>query len=193
MKRKRYGILLSLFAILLAGCHKQKPVTPIPAVQAPTITPQPLPPLPEIATAVPARSQPTKGDSGARTTQSNAKPPHHFHSKPKPSAGTPSGVIAENRAANSSPPKVSPEPVISTSPGQGDDHDRLTTQQLLDATDRSLLALRRQLSQDETNTVQQIRSYQKDAREALKAEDLTRAHNLALKAHLLSDALARAQ
>jgi hypothetical protein len=55
------------------------------------------------------------------------------------------------------------------------------------------MSIRRNLSKEEVATVQQIRAYEKDAREALKTEDLTRAHNLAIKAQLLANALVRAQ
>ena len=47
------------------------------------------------------------------------------------------------------------------------------------------------LSNDEQNTVSQIRSYIVQARSALKDQDLERAHNLALKAHQLADVLLR--
>lgn len=65
------------------------------------------------------------------------------------------------------------------------------TTQLLDATEQNLRALTRALSNDEQNTVSQIRSYIVQARSALKDQDLERAHNLALKAHQLSDVLLR--
>lgn len=66
-----------------------------------------------------------------------------------------------------------------------------STTQLLDATEQNLRALTRTLSNDEQNTVSQIRSYVVQARSALKDQDLERAHNLALKAHQLSDVLLR--
>jgi len=64
-----------------------------------------------------------------------------------------------------------------------------STTQLLDSTEQNLKNLTRTLSGDEQNTVTQIRSYVTQARIALKDQDLERAHNLALKAHQLSDVL----
>ena len=66
-----------------------------------------------------------------------------------------------------------------------------STTQLLDSTEQNLHGLTRTLSNDEQNTVSQIRSYIVQARSALKDQDLERAHNLALKAHQLADVLLR--
>ena len=66
-----------------------------------------------------------------------------------------------------------------------------STAQLLDSTEQNLRALTRTLSNDEQNTVSQIRSYVVQARSALKDQDLERAHNLAVKARQLSDVLLR--
>ena len=73
---------------------------------------------------------------------------------------------------------------------QASDHQR-TTQQLLDATDANLRGLNRALNPDERSMVEQIRAYMQQARDAVKDGDLIRAHNLALKAHLLSDELVK--
>ncbi|MCU1298701.1 MAG: hypothetical protein JWO91_2979, partial [Acidobacteriaceae bacterium] len=56
------------------------------------------------------------------------------------------------------------------------------------ATDAKLKeASARQLSPAQQDTMGQIRSYIQQAKAARSAGDLERAHNLALKAHLLSD------
>lgn len=73
---------------------------------------------------------------------------------------------------------------------QANDHQR-TTQQLLDAADANLRGLTRALTADERAMVEQIRAYMQQSRDAVKGGDLIRAHNLALKAHLLSDELAK--
>jgi hypothetical protein len=62
---------------------------------------------------------------------------------------------------------------------------------LLDSTEQSLRGLTRSLSTDEQTTLSQIRSYITQARSALKDQDLERAHNLAVKAHQLSDVLTK--
>lgn len=73
------------------------------------------------------------------------------------------------------------------------DQKQQSTTQLLDSTEQNLRALTRTLSNDEQNTVSQIRSYIVQSRSALKDQDLERAQNLAVKAHQLSDVLLRQQ
>jgi outer membrane biosynthesis protein TonB len=66
------------------------------------------------------------------------------------------------------------------------------TNQLLVSTDASLQKLSgRQLSKDEQETVVQIRKFMEQVKTADAAGDLQRAYKLAVKAHLLSDALAK--
>jgi hypothetical protein len=64
-----------------------------------------------------------------------------------------------------------------------------STTRLLDSTEQNLRNLNRSLRSEEQETVAQIRSYVTQARAALKDQDLERAHNLAIKAHQLSDVL----
>jgi hypothetical protein len=71
-------------------------------------------------------------------------------------------------------------------------HQRETTNKLLATTDASLQKLsRRQLSKDEQDTVTQIKRFMQQVKTADAAGDLQRAYKLAVKAHLLSDALAK--
>ena len=71
-------------------------------------------------------------------------------------------------------------------------HGTASTGQLLDSTDTNLRNItKRQLSTDEQSIVAQIHDYITQSRQATKDGDLLRAHNLALKAHLLSDDLAK--
>lgn len=69
---------------------------------------------------------------------------------------------------------------------------RQNTNDLLATTDASLQKLSgRQLTQDEQETVSQIRKFMQQVKEADKEGDLQRAYKLAVKAHLLSDALTK--
>lgn len=69
---------------------------------------------------------------------------------------------------------------------------RQNTNKLLATTDASLQKLSaRQLTQDEQDTVAQIRRFMQQVKAADAAGDLQRAYRLAVKAHLLSDALAK--
>jgi hypothetical protein len=80
------------------------------------------------------------------------------------------------------------------SPGISHDeaiHSAASTDQLLESTDTNLRNIKRQLSTDEQSIVAQIHDYITQSRQATKDGDLVRAHNLALKAHLLSDDLAK--
>lgn len=95
--------------------------------------------------------------------------------------------------ANATPPP-SEASVTQISPdmsGAAASQAQQSTTQLLDSTEQNLRKLTRALSTDEQTTVKQIRSYVTDARIALKDQDLERAHNLAVKAHQLSDVLVK--
>ena len=85
------------------------------------------------------------------------------------------------------------EPTAQLSPSMSEDqasHSRQTTAQLLNATDSNLKeAANRTLNATQQEMVTQIRKYMEQANSALTAGDLQRGHNLALKAHMLSDDL----
>jgi hypothetical protein len=69
---------------------------------------------------------------------------------------------------------------------------RTSTDKLLQSSDESLKAASgRQLTSEQANTVQQVNAYMQQSRSASEEGDLERAHNLALKARLLSDTLPR--
>jgi hypothetical protein len=69
---------------------------------------------------------------------------------------------------------------------------RQNTTQLLTTTDENLKRLAgRQLTPSQQDTVDQIQAYVRQAKGAVDAGDLARAHTLAFKAHLLSDDLAK--
>ena len=70
-------------------------------------------------------------------------------------------------------------------------HHRQTTAQLMQTTEDNLRSVNRQLNAEEQNLVDQIRNFMAQAHAAITDNDLVRAHNLALKAHLLSDELVR--
>jgi len=71
-------------------------------------------------------------------------------------------------------------------------HNRETTTQLLATTDTNLKSVAgRQLTPAQQGVLDQIRTYIRQSKEASDSGDLTRAHTLAYKAHLLSDELMR--
>ena len=69
---------------------------------------------------------------------------------------------------------------------------RQATERLLQSTDANLKNIaRRKLTPDQQDMVRQITSYMEQSRSANNEGDLGRARNLAEKAHMLCDALAR--
>lgn len=71
-------------------------------------------------------------------------------------------------------------------------HSRENTARLLATTDSNLKTITgRQLSDSQQSMLDQIRTYMKQSKDASDTGDLSRAHTLAYKAHLLSDELTR--
>jgi len=87
------------------------------------------------------------------------------------------------------------EPKVQLAPGltpEQASEQRAKTEQLLNASENNLYQLAgRTLNQNQQDTVGQIRNYMAGARSALKTGDPQRARNLAFKAQLLSDDLAK--
>jgi hypothetical protein len=96
-------------------------------------------------------------------------------------------VVVRNGGAKESSPQISPAMTNEQAL-----HQKENTTQLLATTDVNLKQVAgRQLTPAQESTVEQIRSYLKQSKEASDSGDLARAHTLAYKAHLLSDELAR--
>jgi len=75
-------------------------------------------------------------------------------------------------------------------PGAQASHQRQNATQLLASTDGNLKRISgRQLNSNQQAMVDQIHSFMQQAKDAIKEGDLQRGHNLAMKAHLLSDEL----
>ncbi|HWR13363.1 MAG TPA: hypothetical protein VN577_00935 [Terriglobales bacterium] len=194
MKLGRTPSFLLLAALLLgsSGCKlwKKKPNIRSQA-QAPTIQPattttqSPGPPPP--ITSEPARPLPTPEE----ITIATATPP-----KPKPRPARkvvqppapPKKTVVENTPA----PAQQSGPLTAASISHDEAlHQKLDTTQLIEATESNLRGLNRTLSSNEQTEVQHIRSYVKEAQNAMGNGDFERAYNLALKAHLLSDELTK--
>jgi len=75
-------------------------------------------------------------------------------------------------------------------PGAQASHQRQNATQLLASTDGNLKRISgRQLNSNQQAMVDQIHSFMQQAKDAIKEGNLQRGHNLAMKAHLLSDEL----
>jgi outer membrane biosynthesis protein TonB len=202
----KFAACLLAGILLLSGCQKKRPSASIP--QAPptaettatTTQPAPVPP--------PA---PTPQPEGQATTTAPAEEQPKVVSKPKPKPKRKPAAVANKSAASTrpaeqtakveppKPPVTNPAPAapssstndeISVGMAQNEAaRQRQSTEDLLQATDAHLKGLTRPLSAEELATVQQIRNYVVQARAAMTDNDLVRANNLAVKAHLLSDSL----
>ena len=156
-------------------------------------------------TAAPQAVQPQKEDRATCKKQAPDKPvpaKRKNHRKPTPpastrkqpkdalagkAAGQPGKVVVRNGGARSNTVQLSP----ATNQEQ-QLHNSENTAQLLATTDENLKRLAgKQLNPAQQSTLDQINTYVRQAKSAVDAGDLTRAHTLAYKAHLLSDDLAR--
>jgi hypothetical protein len=187
-------------ALTMSACHRQ--AKPQPVVPAPTLPLSAIIPPPEVL--------PPGEDEPAVTTP--AEPPTAIASKPKPrprptnrrvtdvpkpaTTATSEPPPAETPA--SQPPKITAQPRdVPTSaaiseglPHSDEMHRKETAAQLNQSTEQNLRSITRTLTAAEKSIVEQIRAYMAQSQEAIGDNDLVRAHNLALKAHLLSDELA---
>ena len=184
---KKLVILLLLPLLLLSGCKKRKPQIPSPQEQAPTIEQPPAqppvqPPVqppaeqPPVTTPPPVQPPPT-------TTKPKPKPKRRVTKKPAPEKNK--NVIKEG-GESSAPGQLS-----AGIPEGEATHQRRTTVQLREDTEKRLGSITRQLSSSELAMVQQIHAYLTQSRAADADNDTERAYNLALKAHLLADELMR--
>ena len=202
-------VAVSVLLLYGSGCSKKPsqlptqakaPVDTIPSTLPPEIseeTPPPPPPPqpkqeeppPEPAKPKPAQHHKKKNPTPppATTAQGNAAPPGT--SAPANSGNTTMAVAhpPANPAGEAPPNTAIGADVNSAALSQ----QKQTTTQLLEETEKTLNGLTRTLSHDEEEIVNQIRSYIGQSRNATKEGDFERAYNLATKAHLLSDALAK--
>lgn len=138
----------------------------------------------------PPAPNPPASSQKAQTSKTGARSKKHAAKKRR----------LPSKAAQDSEKKVvhrggTEQPTTQLAPGISGEQaaqQRQNTNQLLASTDASLEKLSgRQLTKDEQDTVTQIRKFMEQVKSADAAGDLERAYKLAVKAHLLSDALAK--
>jgi hypothetical protein len=178
--------------LFIAGCEKKKTKEPFALAKLPDLAyPVVLPPAVTSTTAPePPVSVPAEPKSLPQPVRTKPKPrtqrPGTITDKTTtqhPGSSSPSSRINSGSDTNSS--------ISASLPHTDETHHRETTSELIQQTEDNLRLLTRQLSTDEQNQVEQIRNFLDQARSATADNDLVRAHNLALKAHLLSDELVR--
>jgi hypothetical protein len=171
-------VLLSCAAILTGGCAVKRrpsipwntailvrPVSPARAVEAADISKDPVP---ELRPEAPAFSLP----------MSSPKSPARPHVAPPTSAA---GIDSEKRDA--------PLIELQLSPQESAAAQQQTNESLSNA-ERNLAAMRgKKLSAAQSDLLSKIQEFLKDAREAARAQDWSRARSLSKKAQLLSEEL----
>lgn len=148
-------------------------------------------------TSQPGSPTPEQKPADKPAAKDSAKPKPTVAKNPKPAQKKP----APPATADPGPKKIvvrqgsTLEPTTQLAPGITDEQaarQRQTTKQLLSSTGEALQQLNgRLLTDDERATVAQIRVFVQQSKAADKAGDLQRAYKLAVKAHLLSDALVK--
>jgi hypothetical protein len=198
--------LPAIFAFLLvlglsSGCSHKKPVLVMPQQPPPTVAPTPTPtPEPAAAAEQPAEqpaatpAEEPKTGTGKTTAKNGRNTPAR-----KPAAGSekPANEVTRNTPprrvipADKEPP-TPPGGQISPGPTPADaSHSQTSTEQLLAGAETNLNGINRQLSKDEEAMRAQIKEFISQSRKATTENDLARAHNLAVKARLLSDELVK--
>ena len=183
------------FALLGAGCAT-KPARTTPPVLVPSIEiPQPAPPS-QSAT-----------DENTNATPQTAAPgtPQHEAEKPRPRprrpiARKPPQPAQPVQTAPSEAPKTEPARPVATDPSVQITADvpraavqsqKQNTEQLLRNSDGKLSHVNRPLSESEQGMMRQARNYIFQSNQALQGGDIERAYNLAVKANLLANELAK--
>lgn len=208
---------VALLVILCTGCSHKK-VLPPPQAQAPplqtgkgTLTPpqtaqqqekttsplaSPLPPPSAQSVPLPPPPPPKKVRHRVKTP----KPADTTQTAASPSTSAPAPASAPPAAAQATPPQTTaPEHVGTVSPiGQlttGDsameEKTKRATIDLIGETQQGLAAIKRALSAEEKVTAAQIRTFLKQAEQALDNGDTDGAQGLATKAKQLLDELTK--
>jgi hypothetical protein len=160
--------------------------------------------------ASPAAQSQSQSESGSQPGQSQpSQSPAAKPSNPPPApqnSSTPKKQVAhKSKKKKTTPANTDPNKTVVRHGSTGEPTTQLApqmsaaqatrqregTRQLLTSADANLQKLSgRQLNKDQEDTVAQIRKFMEQAKEADAAGDLERASKLAVKAHLLSEALA---
>jgi outer membrane biosynthesis protein TonB len=179
---------LTLFA---AGCHR-KPVKAAPPVPAPAIQAQPEP-APEPQPAPSENPIVAPEPAPAANAQPDAPKPKP---KPKPRKPVPHPPAqpAPAEPAPASPAKPAPDNSVQITadvPRAAVQSQTQNAEQLLRNSQGKLARVTRSLSDAEQSMLRQAHSYIAQSNQALQAGDTERAYNLAVKANLLANELAK--
>jgi outer membrane biosynthesis protein TonB len=184
---RRYPLIVLVSVLGIFGCSQKKPVLVAPQQPPPTTAPQPTPTPEPTVTEQPQPTQPPAAPENQTTTDAKNKPKSTKH----PVAKKPTKKVVEadkcdknDVQTSASAGQISPVPT----PTDGT-HTQTSTEQLLQSAEGNLNSIKRQLSKDEEAMRTQIKEFIIQSHKATSENDLARAHNLAVKARLLSDEL----
>ncbi len=214
-------VLLALFLALLPGCASKKTKTKAPAAaQAPTTTttsgqagamyPPPFPekteappppaPAPTQAEQTPAPEPPPQKKPSTKKKSSTANKNKPSAAKPATGevaststagAGTAAAPAPVQQTANVEPAGVSPIGQLASGEGSASATKRHEISDLINNTETGLNGIKRTLSETEQETATQIRTYLKQAKQALAVDDVDGANTLATKAKVLLEELTK--
>ncbi|MGC2210094.1 MAG: hypothetical protein WA532_08260 [Candidatus Korobacteraceae bacterium] len=197
--RTLIGAALCL-ALLLPACDKKAAKT-TPPVLVPSIETEP-----QTTTAPQPSSAPAASAEPAPENPPAAQPEEAQKPKPKPhkpvvarKPATPTIEAPKPEPAKAETPTPAPAPAAPTTsvqitadvPRAAVQSQTETTQQLLRSSEAKLATLGRDLSPSEQAMQSQARNYISQSNEAVRAGDIERAYNLAVKASLLANELAK--
>ncbi|HWK30611.1 MAG TPA: hypothetical protein VNR20_00885 [Terriglobales bacterium] len=198
--RSRAIIAVSCLLWVCLGCESKHLKEPLPLARIPDLAyPVVLPPAESAPAPANNAADNVPVSPPAPTTKTNSKPrkprpaPQKITDKPANAANTPPAPQPGDSASQKvviSPGADSSQSIAAAIPHTDDLHQKQTTAQLLQSTEDNLRTLNNPNS-DQQAMIAQIRNFLAQARQAQTDNDLVRAHNLALKAHLLSDELVR--
>ena len=208
MKLLRLFVVAAMPALVLGiGCSQKKPKLVAPLQQPITAAPEPAPTPEPTPTPQPVeQTQATQPDKPADQTAAKPKPKtvkRPVAKKPAQPAPATSEKPATTEIAKNTVPKVrvgldkEPAPLttsgqIAPAPSPSDNtQSQAATEQLLQLAETNLNNLKRQLTKEEEAIRTQIREFIDQSRKAVQEKDMLRAHNLAVKARLLSDDLVK--
>ena len=139
-------------------------------------------PVPEVNPPAPKDNSPSPQTETAVPTK---KPEAKKKAAHKGASGKPRRRVIKDGGADEAEVQIS-----EGMPGDLAQHQRASTTTLLTSTEENLKRIsNRHLTADQQTTVNQIRVFMQQSRDAIEKSDVDRAHTLALKAHLLSDSL----
>jgi hypothetical protein len=200
----RQFVTLALASALLSGlgCEKKKPQlpsqakvpveaipTPLPSEISETAPPPPPPEAPKQEATEAPPPPPQKHRTKKKTTTTTSTPP--ATTTPAPAPAPANNTLAAARPPANPAADATPDPAIAADvTSEQLTRQKQSTAQLLDETEKTISGMKG-LSQNEEETLTQIRSYVSQSRKATSDGDFERAYNLATKAHLLSNALGK--